>query len=176
IEAGDEALRRAGAVARRSRRILRRIRILGPRLKNDPGLAVGDNGSRVAALAVGGKAADVIGMAVRRDYRGQLAATHLPDVVGDPAHMHLGALELLRQLRGAEIDEHVPRVLRGVDEGHEKTVSEPDLIGPDLDGRRSLGHGYHPSAGKRRAAMARWRCRSDRRAGARRAPSAPTRR
>ena len=168
-----EALRAAARIAGSPRRVGLRVGIFGPRLQNQFRLQLPDDLAGFAGPAVRSKPADVIRVAVRRDHRGQLPQAVFLDLLRDEWHV-CRRLEATtadgRELGRPEVDEHRAPVARVVHERDEEAIAEANLISTDLDRGRLRRHRYQPSAGKRRASMARSRWMAERRAPHVRAP------
>src|SRR5262245_54271755 len=168
-----EALRAAAGIAGGLRGVGRRVGIFGPRLQDHLRLQLFDDLAGLAGCGLRGKPADVVSVAMRRDHRGQAPPAIPLDLTRDERHV-LRRLEAPapdgRELGRAEVDQHRTPVVGVVHESDEEAIPEANLVRADLDRGRLPRHRYQPSAGKRRASMARSRWMTDSRAPHMRAP------
>jgi hypothetical protein len=173
-EQRDEAVIAARRDRGRTERIAFELGILRPRLHDEARLQRRDHVAAhivVRRLLFRGEAVDVIRVTVRRDHRVQafVLAVRLAtrgDVVGDELHVRPERLALrraaragfLRQLRAAEIDEHVAVVRGGVVEPEQEAISESDGIHAQADALGSFRRHDYQSSRRCAPPVARFKC------------------
>ncbi|MND88175.1 hypothetical protein D3C80_801930 [compost metagenome] len=103
--------------------------------------------------AVGGKAADVVGMPVGRDHRIELARALGLDVFGN-GQQALALGDALGHAHGTEVDQYMAAHLAGVVETQQEAVAKTDLVG--IEGQAGRAHACSSRSGP--TCQARWRC------------------
>ena len=127
-----------GDGGRHTLEVLRGVGALRPRLDDELWLEPRDDVAGRVVLLVGGEAADVVFVPVRRDEHVQRLADDLRDLLGDLGHEVL--LRLGRVLGRAEVDEHVPVAgAAGIVERQQEAVAEPDSVAAQRQAGAALG-------------------------------------